>query len=413
MAAPHFHPLSVKRVSPEAAGAMAITLAVPSELRGAFAFKPGQFLTLRAVVNGESVRRSYSICSSQQQYAKAGEIEVGVKPVAHGVFSNWAVKLLAGDVLDVMPPEGRFSPRAVALLPIFAESSAEPSAKPSTETPIQAAALPASTHRVAFAAGSGITPVLSIIASTLQGEPGSRFTLVYANQKVNTIMFNEALQDLKDRYPARLTLIHVLSRQAQDVPLLGGRLDAARVAELLRVLLPVQHIDEAFICGPEGMIDATEAALLSAGLAKERIHTERFFSADPPAPKTSDSRPVSVDRPENSVTTNTIANYSIRTSEKALFDPQCALQIVLDGKTHALSMGAQDKVLDVALAAGLDLPYACRGGVCCTCRARVLQGEVEMIKNFTLEQWEIDKGFVLTCQARPLTAEVTVSFDER
>ncbi len=405
MAAPHFHPLSVKRVSPEAAGAMAITLAVPSELRGAFAFKPGQFLTLRAVVNGESVRRSYSICSSQQQFAKAGEIEVGVKPVAHGVFSNWAVKLQAGDVLDVMPPEGRFSPRAVALLPI--------SIGPSTETPTQAAALPASTHRVAFAAGSGITPVLSIIASTLQGEPGSRFTLVYANQKVNTIMFNEALQDLKDTYPARLTLIHVLSRQAQDVPLLGGRLDAARVAELLRVLLPVQHIDEAFICGPEGMIDATEAALLSAGLAKERIHTERFFAADPPAPQASGSRPVSANPVENSVTTNNIANYSFRTSEKALFDPQFALQVVLDGKTHTLAMNVDDKVLDVALAAGLDLPYACRGGVCCTCRARVLQGEVEMIKNFTLEQWEIDKGFVLTCQARPLTAEVTVSFDER
>lgn len=373
MSTPHFHKLAVKRVSPEAAGALAITLAVPPDLRNAFAFKPGQFLTLRAAIGGESVRRSYSICSSLQQFAKDHEIEVGVKPLAGGVFSNWAVKLQAGDALDVMPPEGRFCP-----------------------SPLH----PASTHRVAFCAGSGITPVLSIIASTLQGEPGSRFTLVYANQRVNTIMFNEALQDLKDSYPARLALIHVLSRQAQDVPLLGGRLDAVKVGELLKTLLPVQHIDEAFVCGPEGMIDATEQALRAAGLAKERIHAERFFSADSAGPVNPD-------------TTKVVANYSIGTRANTLKDTQFSLQVVLDGKTHAIAMGAQDKVLDVALAAGLDLPYACRGGVCCTCRARVLQGQVEMAKNFTLEQWEMDKGFVLTCQARPLTAEVTVSFDER
>ena len=381
MSTPHFHQLAVKRVTPEAAGALAITLAVPPDLRDAFAFKPGQFLTLRATVNGESVRRSYSICSSQQQFAQSHEIEVGVKPVAGGVFSNWAVKLQAGDALEVMPPEGRFTPRGFP-----------------TQTPVAAA--PASTHRVAFAAGSGITPVLSIIASTLLAEPDSRFSLVYANQKVNTIMFNEALQDLKDTYPSRLTLIHVLSRQAQDVPLLGGRLDAAKVAEVLTTLLPVQHIDEAFVCGPEGMIDATEQALVAAGLPKERMHTERFFSAD----ATSDIRPK---------TTDLIATYAQETRATALNDTLFSLQVVLDGKTHAMAMGAEDKVLDVALAAGLDLPYACRGGVCCTCRARVLHGQVAMAKNFTLEQWEIDKGFVLTCQARPLTAEVAVSFDER
>lgn len=375
MSTPHFHQLRVKRVSPEAAGALAVTLAVPPDLRDAFAFKPGQFLTLRASIDGQSVRRSYSICSSQQQFAKGNEIEVGVKPVAGGVFSNWAVKLQPGDALDVMLPEGRFTPRP-------------------------AAAGLASPHRVAFAAGSGITPVLSIIASTLHAEPDSNFTLVYANQRVNTIMFNEALQDLKDTYPARLTLIHVLSRQAQDVPLLGGRLDAAKVAELLNTLLPVQHIDEAFVCGPEGMIDATEQALLAAGLPKERIHTERFFSADA----------VASIRPN---TTDLIANYAQGEMATALNDTLFSLQVVLDGKTHTMTMGAEDKVLDVALAAGLDLPYACRGGVCCTCRARVLQGEVAMAKNFTLEQWEMDKGFVLTCQARPLTAEVTVSFDER
>ena len=400
MSTPHFHQLAVKRVTPEAAGALAITLAVPPDLRAAFAFKPGQFLTLRATVNGESVRRSYSICSSQRQFATDHDIEVGVKPVAGGVFSNWAVKLQAGDTLDVMPPEGRFTPRGQLAQTHAPQASIGQTMPDALASTANIGTSSASTHRVAFAAGSGITPVLSIIASTLHAEPDSRFTLVYANQKVNTIMFNEALQDLKDTYPARLTLIHVLSRQAQDVLLLGGRLDAAKVAELLRVLLPVQHIDEAFVCGPEGMIDATEQALLAAGLPKGRIHTERFFSADA----------VGAIRQN---TTNLVADYAQGTRATALKDTQFTLQVVLDGKTHAMAMGAEDKVLDVALAAGLDLPYACRGGVCCTCRARVLQGQVAMAKNFTLEQWEIDKGFVLTCQARPLTAEVTVSFDER
>ena len=407
MSTPHFHQLIVKRVSPEAAGALAITLAVPPGLRDAFAFKPGQFLTLRATVNGESARRSYSICSSLRRYETDHEIEVGVKPVAGGIFSNWAVKLQAGDALDAMPPEGRFSPghfasRALPPPGLAAGATKFPPLEPdASNAPLKLAP----THRVAFAAGSGITPVLSIIASTLHAEPGSRFTLVYANQRVNTIMFNEALQDLKDTYPARLTLIHVLSRQAQDVPLLGGRLDAAKVAGILKVLLPVQHIDEAFVCGPEGMIDATEQALRAAGLPKERIHAERFFSADAPPAQAR----------QNAI--NDVAACAMYTGATTLNDPLneavFALQVVLDGKTHAIAMGAHDKVLDVALAAGLDLPYACRGGVCCTCRARVLEGQVEMVKNFTLEQWEMDKGFVLTCQARPLTAQVTVSFDER
>ena len=397
MSTPHFHQLAIKRVSPEAAGALAITLAVPPDLRNAFAFKPGQFLTLRAAIGGESVRRSYSICSSLRRYQTEHEIEVGVKPVAGGIFSNWAVKLQAGDALDAMPPEGRFTPRGCFTQTHAPQASASQKAP---ETLVSSRSSSTSTHRVAFCAGSGITPVLSIIASTLHGEPGSRFTLVYANQRVNTIIFNEALQDLKDSYPARLTLIHVLSRQAQDVPLLGGRLDAVKVAQLLKTLLPAQHIDEAFVCGPEGMIDATEQALRAAGLAKERIHSERFFSADATGSA-------------NKNTMKSGAVYAQGTRATAINGTQFSLQVVLDGKTHAIAMGAQDKVLDVALAAGLDLPYACRGGVCCTCRARVLHGRVAMAKNFTLEQWEMDKGFVLTCQARPLTSEVTVSFDER
>jgi ring-1,2-phenylacetyl-CoA epoxidase subunit PaaE len=360
----HFHPLTVKRVTPDAAGAAAITFEVPPELAGGFDFQPGQFLTLRATVDGQEVRRNYSICSSKQRYADAREIEVGIKPVEGGLFSRWAVRSLQpGSVVDVMPPDGRFTPRA-----------------------------PGAKHRVGFAAGSGITPILSIMASTLAAEPQARFTLVYCNQRTNTIMFNEALQDLKDRYPARLTLVHLLSRQSQDVALLNGRLDEAKVGELLQTLLPAASIDEAFICGPEPMIEAVERALRQAGVPADRVHTERFSSPGLASPRQVTHTPVTA-RPASEL------------------DHQ--LHVVLDGKTHHLSMAADDRVLDAALDAGLDLPYSCKGGVCCTCRARVLEGEVAMEKNFTLEADEMARGFVLTCQARPLTAKVVVSYDDR
>ncbi|MCW5650084.1 MAG: phenylacetate-CoA oxygenase/reductase subunit PaaK [Ramlibacter sp.] len=366
MSTPHFHALPVRRITPEAAGAAAIALAVPDGLREVFDFAPGQFLTLRARIDGADTRRSYSICSPRARYLQSGELEVGIKPVEGGVFSRWAVAhLRPGDTLDVMPPEGRFTPRHADAV-----------------------------HRVAFAAGSGITPVLSIIASTLAAEPASRFTLVYSNQRVNTIMFNEALQDLKDQYAARLSLIHLLSRQSQEVALFNGRLDASKVQELLATVLPVAGIDEAFICGPEGMIDATEGALLAAGLPRERVHCERFFAAGAP-------------------TTKSIAKSDQLARATALNDASHTLDVVMDGKTHHLAMTTSDHVLDVALDAGLDLPYSCKGGVCCTCRARVLEGQVTMDRNFTLEPWEIEKGFVLTCQARPLTPRVVVSYDER
>jgi len=381
MSIPHFHPLPIQRVLPEAAGSVALSFLVPDALRDAYRFKPGQFLTLRADIDGKSVRRSYSICSSTQRYSRTGEIEVGIKPVHGGVFSNWAVGLSVGSMLDVMPPDGRFTPRV---------QSGSDTAHGAVHHPF---------HRIGFAAGSGITPILSIIASTLEDEPNSRFTLVYSNQRVGSILFNEALQDLKDQHPARLTLIHLLSRQAQEVPLLSGRLDAAKVNDILTALVPADRIDEAFICGPEGMIEATEQALLAAGLHKSAIHTERFLSKGTTFAK------------------NSIVTHAYSTGSEGQYDTikgtERNLKVVLDGKTHAMTLTAQDKVLDVALAAGLDLPYACRGGVCCTCRARVMAGQVRMEKNFTLEQWEIDKGFVLTCQARPLTPSVTVSYDER
>jgi ring-1,2-phenylacetyl-CoA epoxidase subunit PaaE len=365
--AAHFHSLPIKRITPDAAGSAAVTLAVPEALRDEFDFRPGQFLTLRATIAGEDVRRSYSICSPHQRYRAAGEIDIGIKPVEGGRFSRWAVNdLQAGQAIDVMPPDGRFTLHVAG-----------------------------ARHRVAFAAGSGITPILSIIASTLADDPQSRFTLVYCNQRVGSIMFNEVLQDLKDRYPARLALVHLLSRQAQEVPLLHGRLDQAKVGELLRTLIPAPSIGEAFVCGPEGMIEATERALRDAGVPAQRIHAERFASPGVSAPQ---PRAPSI---------MTSAN-----TQPAHAKPH-RLEVVLDGKTHQLAMGNDERVLDVALEAGLDLPYSCRGGVCCTCRARVLEGKVEMEKNFTLEPWEMEKGFVLTCQSRPLTPIVVVSYDER
>ncbi len=358
----HFHPLTVKRVTPDAAGSAAITFQVPPELLKEFDFNAGQFLTLRATLDGQEVRRNYSICSARQRYDVTGEIDVGIKPMEGGVFSRWAVQsLTAGSLIDVMPPDGRFSPRVAG-----------------------------ARHRVGFAAGSGITPILSIMATTLAGETDSQFTLVYCNQRSNTIMFNEALQDLKDRYPARVTLIHLLSRQPQEVAMLHGRLDEAKVAELLDTLIPPGTIHEAFICGPEAMIEGTERALKAAGVSPERIHAERFVPPGGAAPA-----------------------HRIKSATATAAAKAHQLDVVIDGKTHHLSMAADDHVLDAALDAGLDLPYSCKGGVCCTCRARVLEGKVEMEKNFTLEPWEIDKGFVLTCQSRPLTEKVIVSYDER
>jgi len=375
MSVPHFHPLVVKRVTPEAAGAVSLSFGIPPELQELYRFTPGQFLTLRATIGAEAVRRSYSICSSTQHFAAQGEIEVGIKPVEGGLFSNWAPQLQAGDTVDVMPPEGRFTPRSSGAV-----------------------------HRVGWAAGSGITPLLSIIASTLAGEAGSSFTLVYCNQRSSSILFNEALQDLKDRYPARLNLIHVLSRQPQEVALFNGRLDASKVSALLASLIPAASIDETFICGPEAMIEGCEQALLAAGIPRERIHSERFTSAGQPANAINSG--AAFDQAAGAEGQN-----GSKTAGGA--SGEVRLSVQLDGKAHELRMFAHERVLDVALAAGLDLPYSCKGGVCCTCRARVLDGQVAMEKNFTLEDWEVKKGFVLSCQARPLTDHVTISYDDR
>lgn len=353
---PKFHPLKIAEVRRETADAISLRFDVPAELAEDYRFVQGQHLTLKARVNDEELRRSYSICAGVDD----GELRVAIKKIGGGRFSTWAHDgLQAGDVIEVMTPEGRFH----------------------TELdPAQAR------HYVAFVAGSGITPILSLIKTTLKAEPKSRFTLIYGNRRQNSVIFAEALEDLKDRYMTRFTLYHVFSREEQEVPLFNGRLDRARVASFLDTLIPADNIDAAFICGPGAMIDEVEAGLLAGGLTAERIHLERFGIPD--------SGPA----------------HHVEAGDA----PQARITVIADGLKREMEFRATDpSILDVALRAGMDLPYSCKGGVCCTCRARVLEGKVRMDKNYTLEQPDVDAGFVLTCQAHPLTERVVISFDDR
>ena len=365
MSSPSFHELSIKKVSSEAAGSVAITFDIPSDSRDKFHFEPGQFLTLRADVNGQDVRRNYSISSPRSQLLQRGELEIGIRPVQGGVFSNWAAtQLKSGDTMKVMPPEGRFTikkPRAI--------------------------------HRVGFAAGSGITPILSIAATTLEEQTESKFTLIYGNRRMSSVMFNEALQDLKDRFPGRFTMIHILSQQAQEVDLLQGRIDAQKVKSIINALLPARSMDEVFICGPEAMIEVTEKALIDAGVPANRVHSERFTTS------TSQAHKVQADIDAS--------------KEKTASAKSVHMTIVLDGKEHEVALSPDEHVLDAALNAGLDLPFSCKAGVCSTCRCKVTQGEVTMDKNFTLEADEMAQGFALSCQARAATQRLVISFDHR
>jgi len=365
MSSPSFHELSIKKVSPEAAGSVAITFDIPSESLEKFHFEPGQFLTLRADVNGQDVRRNYSISSPRSQFLKRRELEIGIRPVEGGVFSNWAAtQLKAGDTVKVMPPEGRFTikkPRAI--------------------------------HRVGFAAGSGITPILSIAATTLEEQTESKFTLIYGNRRMSSVMFNEALQDLKDRFPGRFTMIHILSQQAQEVDLLQGRIDADKIQSIIHALLPAKSMDEVFICGPEAMIEVTEKALIDAGVPANRVHSERFTTSASQAHK---------------VQADIDASKEKTSSAKSVH-----MTILLDGKEHEVALSPDEHVLDAALNAGLDLPFSCKAGVCSTCRCKVTQGEVTMDKNFTLEANEMAQGFALSCQARAATQKLVISFDHR
>jgi ring-1,2-phenylacetyl-CoA epoxidase subunit PaaE len=348
-----FYPLAITDLRRETPDCVSIAFAVPAGLRTTFHFKPGQYLTLRAAPDGTEIRRCYSICSGLDD----GELRVAVKRVPTGVFSALADRLQVGDTIDVSPPEGRFT-----------------------------TALRASVTRnyVAIAAGSGITPILSLVKSILVREPKSRFFLLYGNRTGRDIIFAEELARLKDRYLDRLSITHVLSREAQDVPALSGRLAPDRIRRLLPALVPVAAIDRAFLCGPEAMMDAAAAALAEMGVPADRILREYFLAGEgghtaPPV--------------EVAPTPSTIA------------------AIIVDGHRHEVPVPENTPIIDAAIAAGLDLPYSCRGGMCCTCRARLVDGKAEMAVNYSLQQWEIDAGFILTCQARPLTDRLTLDYD--
>ena len=362
MATPQFHSLRIRDVRPETADAVTVSFDVPETLRDAFRFTQGQFVTLKTHMDGEEMRRSYSICVGVTDYDRDGELRIGIKRVRGGRFSNFAFDTLKpGHEIEVMTPDGRF----------FTHLNADHVK-----------------HYVAFSGGSGITPVLAIIKTTLETEPTSRFTLIYGNRSVDAIMFAEELEDLKNRFMSRFSLYHVLSDDLQDVELFNGVLNQEKCAAFLEALVPANEIDEAFICGPGPMMDAAEAALKSAGVPPQQVHVERFGTPLPQAGV-----------PPIEITDDT---------------PAADLELVIDGKKRKLRRPYQGvSVLDVGLKAGLALPYACKGGVCCTCRAKVLEGEVRMEKNYTLEQHEIDAGFVLTCQCHPISDRVVVSYDER
>ncbi|HTH72946.1 MAG TPA: 1,2-phenylacetyl-CoA epoxidase subunit PaaE [Trinickia sp.] len=362
MATPQFHSLRIREVRPETADAVTVSFEVPPELREQYRFTQGQFVTLKAHVDGEETRRSYSICVGVTDYDRDGELRIGIKRVRGGRFSNFAFDTLqAGHSIDVMTPDGRF----------FTHLNAEQGKQ-----------------YVAFAGGSGITPVLAIVKTTLDMEPRSTFVLIYGNRSVDAIMFAEELEDLKNRYMSRFVLYNVLSDDMQDVDLFNGVLDEAKCAAFLDALVPAASIDEAFICGPAPMMDAAEAALKASGVDESKVHVERFGSPLPQA-----------------------GAAVVEITDET---PAAELEIVIDGNRRKLRLPYEGaSLLDVGLHAGLALPYACKGGVCCTCRAKVLEGEVKMDKNYTLEEQEIRDGFVLTCQCHPVSERVVVSYDER
>jgi ring-1,2-phenylacetyl-CoA epoxidase subunit PaaE len=350
-----FHPLRVADVRAVAADAVTLGFAVPAALRDAYRFRPGQYLTLRATIAGQDVRRSYSICSGLDD----DTLRVGIKRVEGGVFSTWACsELRAGETIAVMTPDGRFG------LP------------------------PADGGRVvvAFAAGSGITPVLSVMRTLLAREPDSRFFLFYGNRLIESIMFRSEIEDLKDRYLTRLSVFHILSREQQDVPALNGRLDADTVRRLLRSLLPVGLVDQVLVCGPQPMIEGAAAVLLDLGLPQDRVHVERYTPAVTGAARV--ARVV------------------------AVADPAGVVEAISDGVRSVFPVAAGEAIIDASIRAGRALPYSCRGGMCCTCRAKVLEGRVEMAVNYSLEAWETQAGYVLTCQARVVTARVVVDYDQ-
>ena len=353
MARPTFHTLRVARVDRLCTDAVAITFDVPDELGEVFAFSAGQYLTLRQDVEGLEERRSYSICAPVGAAPR-----IGVRRVEGGLFSAALVdSLKPGDPLEVLPPQGKFTPQ-----------------------------LGSAAHHCFIAAGSGITPVLSIVATVLASDKDSTVTLLYGNRRTDTVMFAEDLADLKDVHRSRLQLVHVLSREPRDVELFTGRLDADRLNALHDTNVPTADIDHWWLCGPYGLVQDAETLLAERGVPAERMHHELFYVDEPPpAPK--------------------------RADESGVDGPTAEVTVVLDSKQTTLTLPTDTPILDAAQRIRSDLPFACKGGVCGTCRAKVTAGKVTMRRNYALEPHELAAGFVLTCQGLPTTDQVTVDYD--
>lgn len=349
-----FIPLTIKSIQPQTEQAICIAFDLAPEQLDTFQYQPGQHLTIRHLTDDGELRRCYSICSDTQE-----DMSIAIKKIDQGQFSIWANDhLKAGDVLEVMPPQGVF---------------------------FQKAAKAGGQHYLGFAAGSGITPILSIVKSVLNRQSEATFTLVYGNRSWKQTMFSEQIMDLKDRFKERLQLVNIFSRELNDSEIFNGRIDADKLQQLFQANLISAEADHCFACGPEEMMTAVETVLPTWGIQRSKIHTERFNTGT--APKA------------------TAQQMESRSEER--------VNIVLDGRELIVEVSKQDdSILDAALRAGADLPYACKGGVCATCKCKVLEGQVEMAVNYSLEEDEIQKGYVLSCQARPTTANVRLSFDE-
>ena len=352
-----FHDLTVTDVQKTIRDAVVVSLKPVNG--GDFDFIQGQYLTFRQDFDGVELRRSYSICSGRSD----GELRVGIKKVDGGAFSTWANETLQpGDTVQAMEPMGSF------------------------HTPLNARN---ARHYIGFAGGSGITPVLSILKTTLETEPHSQFTLVYANRGVNTIMFREELEDLKNTYLGRLTVVHMLESDAQEINLFTGRVDAEKCKALFEHWIDIESVDTAFICGPEPMMLAIAASLREHGLSDEQIKFELFASAQPGRLK------------QRASTTGDTATAKTTSAS-----------VTLDGTARSFTMNKDQTVLEAALENAIDAPYACKAGVCSTCRCRVLEGDVEMVANHALEDYEVRQGYVLSCQSYPLTDHVVVDYDQ-
>jgi len=362
MSTPHFHTLRIKEVRPETAECVSVSFEVPESLKETFRFLPGQYLTLRTVIEGTEVRRSYSICSA----AGEDELRVAVKKVDQGKFSGFVNGVLkAGDELEVMPPLGKFTPR-----------SGEKTGK----------------KYLAFAAGSGITPIIGIMKSVLRQEPDSEFTLVYGNKNRGSIIFKEAIEALKNKYMQRLRVYHVFTRETMDTPLFNGRINADKAKAFCERLIDAASMDELFICGPEDMIlGLRDFFIEDLKIDAHRVHFELFSSPDQP---------------------RTV--HKEWASRQQQIDPSKVSRVTvkLDGAAFEMALAyGGDNILDAALQQGADLPYACKGGVCSTCKAKLVSGEVDMEVNYALEPDELAANFILTCQAHPRTEKVVVDFD--